>query len=385
MRIAILGIDSAAGGELAGATLAARQLDLAIALGAERVIALGHGADPAAIDLRARAEEAGLGFQCVPAAPRRLLGLVGAADDILVMAPGLLVGARTDPSLQSLGKGRGVLTFPAEAGISAGFERIDAETAWGGVLVAPGQVVERLEPLPDDADVVSALLRGARQAGVRTMPAKPGLLHSGDWRLFASNRQIDEYAPQFVRQAGGNGSVAPTRWLAAMAARSAAGRLVALPDYVLPLLLAAFVAGAVALGFYRETGWGFACLAIAAFLHHLRASRGRIARKGLSNLLKPSRFGFLGLMAVDIAFVAVAALSSLGPLGPRIFLPLALILSLRALLRLPGPLPAIMRDRGLVMCGAAITAAFSQFSPFAMIWIVLALLVLAFWHQGERG
>ncbi|ANU08081.1 hypothetical protein [Paraurantiacibacter namhicola] len=385
MRIAIIGINGGAGAELAGATLAERQLDLAMDLGAERVIALGHGADPAAIALRTQAEGAGLSFQCVPAIARRLLGLVGAADDIIVLAPGLLINDRRDPALQSLAKERGVLAFPADAGMSAGFERIDADTAWAGVLVAPGQVVERLSVLPDDADPVSGLLRGARQSNVRLVPVSKEHLDRGDWRLFVARSQVEDYAPKFLISAGGVLPAAPSRWLGGLLARLAAARLPGLPGYAWPLLSALLVGGALASGAYRETAWGLALLALAALVHHLGAARHRIARKGLKNIVKQARMPMAGLLVIDAAFVVVVVLSSLGPLGPRIFVPLVLVLSIRSLARLRLTLSDILRDRGLLCAGASIAAAAGQFAPAAMLWTILALALLALWPERARG
>ena len=53
----------------------------------------------------------------------------------------------------------GVLVLPVEAGVAAGFERIDINHAWAGALRMPGRIVAGLGDLPADWNPVAALLR----------------------------------------------------------------------------------------------------------------------------------------------------------------------------------------------------------------------------------
>ena len=170
MRAALISIEgqphdaeSGAVVALAGKSLARRQLDFALAAGAEQVIVLGGPAAPEAVELRHAAESAGAKILSI-ADGYGLLGAVRAADHLLVLAPGVLPEAPI--ALEMLGKGSSLLVLPAAQGVAAGFERIDLERAWAGAMVVQGGLVERLAELPRDIDPAPSLLRIALQAKV---------------------------------------------------------------------------------------------------------------------------------------------------------------------------------------------------------------------------
>ena len=116
---------------LAGASLAERQVELALALGCERIICLASGFEKGVSGLQRRADAAGVKFNAV-SGPRALLGLVGATDSLIAIAEGVLADA--DIAGAALTDGEGVLVLPVEAGLAAGFERIDLNHAWAGIL-----------------------------------------------------------------------------------------------------------------------------------------------------------------------------------------------------------------------------------------------------------
>jgi hypothetical protein len=161
---------------VAGKSVAERQLEFALAAGCERIIALGSLPD--VISLRHAAEDAGAQFLAVGNS-HGLLGTIRAADELMVIAPGLLPDERA--ALPALAKSNVVLVLPASSGVPAGFERIDLERAWAGAAVVPGGLVERLAELPADVEATSALLRVALQARVPDAKLSDQALTDGSW------------------------------------------------------------------------------------------------------------------------------------------------------------------------------------------------------------
>jgi len=225
---------------LGGKTLAHRQLDFALALGCQDVIAFGDGASAEAIALRHAAEAAGARFRTIKNS-HGLLGAVRADDELLVLAPGLLPEA--PEAVEALAKGRRVLVFPAGPAVAAGFERIDLNRAWAGALVVGGAQVERLSELPPDIVPPSALLRIAMQANVPERPLSEDLLADGSWTMFGE--RADPVASErawVVRHAPITRTFAPTRWLAQLVSRAIAPRALAAPHSVAGVVLATLIA-----------------------------------------------------------------------------------------------------------------------------------------------
>ena len=156
---------------IGASTLGRHQLALALAMECERVVCLAREMSPELIRLQHDAEAAGARFHVVPGA-RALAGLITANDEVLVIADGLL--ALPQAALDLLQGSAVVLVQPVEQGIAAGFERIDINHASAGMLRIPGRLVDRLNELPADCDVASALTRIALQAGIaqRQLPAE---------------------------------------------------------------------------------------------------------------------------------------------------------------------------------------------------------------------
>ena len=155
----------------AGQTIAERQINLALQLGCERVVCLVDRIDHDVIALQDTAKDAGAKFNAVTGG-LSLLGQVTAGDEVLVFGDGIMPQA--DVVARQLGEKSGVLVIPAEGAVEIGYERIDAEWAWAGVLRGRGSLVEALSQLPPDIDPVSALLRIALQRGTRVVPLDGG-------------------------------------------------------------------------------------------------------------------------------------------------------------------------------------------------------------------
>lgn len=195
-----------------GRPIVQHQLDLALSIGCERVIAIARSLDADVLALQHLAEGSGKQFHVVHS-PAQLSGLVTATDELVVISEGLLVDPeRAGPLLDS---GMGVFVQPVESGLAAGFERLDINHAAAGLLRIPGRLVETLVQLPQDCDIPSALTRIALQAGVpkREVPAEA---RGGTrWQMIASDAEAHAIERDWIADQMGNARrISPGRWLA---------------------------------------------------------------------------------------------------------------------------------------------------------------------------
>ncbi|MBX7540605.1 hypothetical protein [Qipengyuania sphaerica] len=336
MRIALLSaLDSAttpasvrpAFAQFAGAMVIERQLDLAIRLGCERVACLVDTIESEIVELQHRAEKAGLKFRALRQ-PSRIGSMVEAEDELLVMAPGVLPD--DDAVEASLGKGQ-VLVLPADIAVPLGYERIDLELAWSGVMLVPGKVIDRLGQLPDDVDVPSALMRIALQSGSQMAALDRELVAEGKWQLNADRQAldlrekkwIDAQREQISFRAPG---LAVAERAGARLARDVVGRSAQSVATIAAgvSLLGAAVAGA--LGFAAT---GLALVSFGALFGHMGGVVERVARlgrpkRGIEPIQKVLSYLVDPLL---IALLILAAPESLEFL--RVFVPLMLIGLLR--------------------------------------------------------
>lgn len=366
----------------AGRSILSHQLDCAIDMGCEGVACLVGGLGQDVIACQHRAEAAGARFQAIEEL-RRLSGLVKADDDVFVIADGLLPS--TGEAVRLLAERPVVLTFPVDPALGLGFERIDGESAWSGMLRTRGQAVERLSDLPPDADAASALLRIALQNGTRQSALDPALLASGDWLLRGDSETFLAREKLWIA-----GRISPVSFAApglaiaerigSRLARDIVGtRLERMPLFaavcagVLAALMAAL--GKPLVGLLLGTAMAV-LLPIAGVTQQL----GRIPRH------RKKRFGVDATMraGADLLLVALIALTIpiLGPGWLRLFVPAVLFGLLRLGERLTlGPdgeggtasWRALYADR-IVLLGVLLPAAFLGLAQLACA--VLSLLVL---------
>lgn len=333
MRIALLStLDQAAGlrpgapnpafAQFAGASVVERQLDLALALGCATIACLTDSIGREVLALQHRAEKAEAKFVTMRE-PRALSGLVSAGDELLLLAPAVLPDAAA--VMRHVAR-PAVLVFPAEPAVGLGYERINAEVAWTGVLLAPGSIVERLGDLPPDIDVPSALLRIALQSGSRSVPLEKRLLDEGEWHLRGTSEELTEREARFIHShAAPAPFTAPGLAVAERLGARLAQDLLGKGGARVPMLVAG-VAGfaALALGFAGLPGLGVG----TAVLMTVFAAMGQvIERIGQAGELHPHRS--LLSRAIDaltdpvlIALIALASPAEDGWL--RVFVPLML-------------------------------------------------------------
>lgn len=166
--------------DIGGRSLALHQLDFALACGARQVVAIGDGASEAASGLRHKAEDAGLQFS-IASGPHSLAGIIRGPDGVLVMQAGLFAQSEAALEIMKTADGERVLTLASGAGTNAGFERIDLERAWAGLLLLDGERMDQLLDLPEDSDPFPALLRIALQAHLPEVQISEQALSDGSW------------------------------------------------------------------------------------------------------------------------------------------------------------------------------------------------------------
>lgn len=393
MRAALISIDgqprdrdSAAPICLAGKSLAQRQLDFALAAGAERIILLAEGTRPEALAVRRQAERAGSKVQTIGSA-RGLLGQLRAGDELLVLAPGLL--AEAAEAVDLLGKGNSVLVLPAAQGVAAGFERIDLNRAWAGALVVPGSLVERLAELPPDVETAAALLRIALQATVPERRLPDALLTNGSWTVLAPTDDIAAAEKAWLeRNTASALRDRPTPWLASQVLQRAAFSLLQ-RDRSFALLLAASVVllcAAVGLAALGIAAAGFALLALGALAAEIATGFSRLAavpslperRLALHSSLMPvaveATLAICGVLAIDQDWLH------------RLFPPIVLFGLLRALRpsRWPG-LAGLAGDPLVLALTLAVASAFGRAEPAIMAFGLALIVFQAAQSLVKRG
>ena len=356
------------------------QVDLARDLGCERFICLTDAKLEAFDELQAQIQQFGGEFHTI-SGPLPLVSLLSADQELVVIADGLIADRARAATLLS-GK-RGVLALPDTAGIEAGFERIDAQHAWGGMFVARGQIGEQLAQMPEDSDTVSLLLRLALQSGVKLVSLNASYLEAGEWTLLREGSELAEREQTLLDGSAERVSLwEPTKALSRRIARFLA------PD---GLDRGAAVGGAASV-------LGVVGAAIAGYL---QAAPIALVLAALSILAVESRDGMLRLkvllrgaepktarkffsLLIDLLLVGILAWPLLSADAmTQLFLPVLAIGMLRLGEKLwAGPLSAFLADRAIFALFMAGMSTFG-FADIAMAGISLVILALSLYFQRD--
>lgn len=260
---------------IGGPSVARQQVALACQLDCERIVCIAAGPSAELAEIQQQVEARGAQFHLIRQA-QALVGLVSAVDEVLVFADGLF--ASTSAAVNLLEEGQVVSVQPIEQGLTAGFERIDLNHAFGGVMRLPGRLVERLAELPADCDATSALLRIALQAGVRQKPIPQADQARLFWTLVRSEQEAHALEPLWVRQrTRGEGAPSLAGGIALLAVRGFGPALLHAGSGARVLILASIVLALLAFG----SGWlGVAALGLgfAALGWIVLEAAGMIAR-----------------------------------------------------------------------------------------------------------
>ncbi|MBX7457435.1 hypothetical protein K3152_04175 [Qipengyuania sp. 1NDH17] len=367
----------------AGAMIVERQLDLAIKLGVERVACLVDAVESEVVQLQHRAERAGLKFRAIRR-PDRLSGMVTADDELLVFAPGVLPD---DDAVKSILERKTVLALPADLAVPLGYERLDLELAWAGVMLLPGVTVERLSDLPQDVDVPSALMRIALQSGTGVTRVERDFLTEGKWHLDPDRETLDLREKEWIAaQRRQIAFRAPGLAVAERAGARLARDLLGKAGESLPAILAGLSAiGALGAGVFGYTTFGLGLTTLTALFAHMAGVVERVSRLGRPNAKENPLLRVLDY-AIDPIFVVlllIAAPAELGFLGP--FVPLVLFGLLHLGARHASkPWRATYMDR--ILLGFLLTpAAFFGYSLEMAAAIALLVLATRFFERFRDG
>jgi hypothetical protein len=384
VRIALIAIGDAGAGEggkalLAGRTIARQQTDFALALGCEKIVLFGDGTSAEAIGLRHAAEKARAQVQVIPGV-RYLPATVRGDDQLLVLAQGLLPDSRE--AFERLREGQCLLVLPAEAGWSAGFERLDLAAAWGGAMVIPGRLVAGLDELPEDAEPVAGLLRIARQAGVPEQPLPERELAEGRWQIVrTAEAALAMEAGWIDRRLPAVSPFRPTSWLSRWLVRRFGRNSIGKTGLALGLAAGAAFGLAIAL---IAAWFGFAAGSFAVLVPAAMAIEAGEAVKKLSRSIfdeRPDAYRTLLVFRLiwDAVLLAAGVLAIDGSRVHRLFPPMVLL----GLLHASPPVArsgwrALAGDRGLFAVLLSLSAVFGLTEgAFMALSLVLLALRLA--------
>ena len=370
------------------ANLARFQLSLALALECQRIVCIARELTSELIDLQAVTERAGARFHCI-SGPRALAGLITANDEVVVAADGLLAPVA---SAVDLLEGRHcVLVQGVDSGIAAGFERIDLNHAAAGLMRIPGRLIERLQELPADCDVASALTRIALQAGIEQR-ALPGEARDGlRWKLIRNETEAHAAEAGWIGvHLDGDEPNSPGTALARLAVRRFGPAVLHAGSGGNIVTLCAAALAILALGI----GWaGFPTIALllCALAWIARRSAGQlqaIERESLT--LATARWPRVMLFdwALDMVLIAIIiwnqspfAMSSLWERG---FAPLMLLCMVRLVPRISERSWTVwLADRALLSLILAVAAGLDQLTPALPIMAAALGFFAALWPGGR--
>jgi hypothetical protein len=360
-------------------SIARHQLSLAIAIGCQRIVCIARGLDPELTALHHAAEAVGAQFHVISGA-RQLSALVTVADEIVVIADGLMVAPQR--AVELLSGPHCVVVQPIEEGLAAGFERIDLNHATAGLMLIPGRLVERLTELPADCDVASALTRIALQSAVsqRELPAEAR--GGGGWKLIRSEIEASELETGWLAtQLSAEAVTSPGTWLARSGVRSFGPALLHAGSGSNAVTAAGTVAFLLALvaGWFGFIGTGLILTGIGWLVGQ---SAGQLARIERAALLRDAPFvsrNVLVELAADAAIVVLTLWSYPAKFAidwPHVVFPPIVLLGLLRILPRSLALRHVgwLEDRLLLALVLAFAAAAGHLLPVVQILALAALL-----------
>lgn len=356
------------------------QIDMARDLGCERFICLTDAKLEAFEELRDQIQQFGGEFHTI-SGPLPLVSLLSADQELMVIADGLIADRAQVAAL--LAGQRGVLALPDTVGIEAGFERIDADHAWGGIFVARGQIGEQLAQMPEDSDTVSLLLRLALQSGVKLVPLDASHLEAGDWLLLREGSELAEREQSLLESSAERVSWwEPTKVISRRIARFLApDELDRGPVIFGALSTVSLVAAAVAT-YLNAVPWALLLIALSIFASECRSGMLRL-KTLLRGAVPRSSRKWLGLL-VDL--LLVGALSwpfMVDEAVTELFLPVLAI----GMLRLgetvwKKPLSRLLTDRAIFALAMAGMSTF-DLVDLGLGGISLVIMALSLYFQRD--
>lgn len=368
---------------LGGRSVLAWQIELAQALGCERVVCMCECPSEEVLAQQKWVERDGHEFHVVRG-NIQLTGIMRADDDLVLIADGLVPDRRAVLGLMSdqAELKRAIWTIASGHELAEAhpedFERIDRDRHWAGLAIMRAGKVQELADLPQDGNATSLLLRLALQARTECLAVSSDSLEEDSWLLATTQAALEERERALITssapaapasapfQAVADAIVRETapRWLEKGAEMSAVGAIAMLG-------IGALLAG-LGLG-----PWGLGVAAIGSFAGQLSGSWARMRSALWSRASNEWLERGLSIVT-DLLCVAALALTIA---STSISLPLISLAILAVVLsqivgkgRAPNRPPlgtAIWRDRALHM------AIFAGSAGFGVLPEALALFALA--------
>ena len=377
---------------VAGRELIAHQADLAEALGAERILLVADRQTAAAREADEVLSGRDIPVTGVADAPE-FCRKVTAADELLLLEDGLL--ADPDIAMPLVSAGSGVVTLPIAEALAAGFERIDAERGWGGLMLVPGSLAEKLRDLPRDCDIASSLLRIGLMHSVPVRPMNAEAIRAHRWQRVLSAhdaRGVErERLSISLEEAVGR---APGPWVAGMAVRRFGEKWLE-HDTVdrTGLGIAAVLSVIAVAALFFELFWlAFAGLALAWLSGRVARILAATRRRSRIALGPRRNWGPQAQMVFDAGLFATLGLAcsrepaSL-PQGAFTawFVAFVAVACLRMKRALPGWLRPWLEDRFTACAIFAVGGALALVAPVAMALSTFVLLVFVVTDALGRG
>lgn len=371
-----------------GQSILSRQVTFALNSGCERIICLVDNLSPEIVDIQHRVERAGAVFHAVRSVIN-LSGMVSIADDLMVISDGLAFD--TDIAAAHIGPHRSILTIAADPAVNSGFERLDRDRAWAGIMVIAGALVEQLAEMPSDIDPQSSLLRLALQNGTGCVAVSEKAVTDSHWVLAVSAKLAAEFETRWLQDRIEVASlIAPTYSLADQAAIAVTKkhpnlRLAAGLSHSGTLVLLS-IAGV--LGYFGYTSIGFGTAALTAFSRRFSGTLSVILR---DTAAAPQNVAsHLSLLALDALLVGLCVVSA--PAHDQATMGFAALM-LIGLLRVTEltlgnsswrSWQALGGDRGFLALGLLCLGFSGAFMLIVQIVAVIVLIALLFQNYRAR-
>lgn len=360
-----------------GQSILSRQVDFALKSGCEKIVCLVNELSPEIVDIQHRVERAGAVFHAVRSAIN-LGGMVSIADDLLVISDGLAFD--DDIATAHIGPHRSVLTVLADPSVGAGFERLDQDRAWAGIMVIAGALVEKLSEMPDDIDPQSSLLRLALQNGTGGVPLPENTVSDSRWTLASSADLARDFETRWLSDRTDVAPLfAPTYSLSDRAAIAVTKkhpnlRLVTTLGHVGTWALLSVAALA---GYFGYPSLGFGIAALAAFSRRFAGTLSVVL--GNAPATSPKIASQASLVALDILLIFLCVVSTLAHDQIEMAFAAAVLFGLLRMTELTtgsswwGSWQAFVSDRGILSLGFL---AFTFSGIFMLVVQMLAMVAL---------
>lgn len=369
--------------QLGGRSVLEWQIDIALDAGCQRVICLTERNWPQLEPIRHALERKGLQFHAI-STPAQLVGLLSADQEILAIGDGVVLDREL--ARQALGRGRMVATVPADPAINAGFERIDGQNAWGGLLLTRAQVAEKLAEMPADSNVISLMIRLALQGGTPLATLGDNALANGELLLAQDIGSLQHREHALLNASARSASWwGPGRAVAHILARKMAPQGLDRGPIWAGIAGAVLLAASIAFTLYGTIAAAFLALALAAFAASLSRAVADL-RSSLLGLGQKTRFTPIFRVLLDVSFIfSMAWPVALDTMLDHLFAPMVLVCALRlAEMAAIAKLAPLWRDR--VVLGVILAAAtvFGVLPEIIAIITLIALGLCLFGHIRAR-